>query len=252
MLNCNDEDILAILKEGEPISITRYGDGEAMVLNGFNDMETFKMVCKRQFGYIPCVEDLEAIRANLIDAYQNTDIIGIPVNKRLDNKDSYWYKATEILTREVGPEHLQHKRFTNIDVHNHFQDKDFYKEFLTGIDNLCYISCRNLDSELKTAFNIKNIESYIIAPEAKFTSGYEGVNHYPDQFKEIYRVITRWHVKGSICLVGAGVVGKIYCNWLRDLGGTAFDIGNVFDSWAGRCTRGPGRGLNARDNTYKL
>ena len=50
----------------------------------------------------------------------------------------------------------------------------------------------------------------------------------------------------------AGVIGKIYTNWMRDRGGVAIDIGAAVDLWAGRATRGEKRGLNAIDETYKL
>ena len=98
------------------------------------------------------------------------------------------------------------------------------------------------------------VNKYTIAPEAKFTSGYEGPLHYPEQFNRIHRWMTVQleNFPGSLLLVGAGVIGKIYCNWMRDRGGVAFDIGAVMDLWAGFSTRGPNRGLNVKDESYKL
>jgi hypothetical protein len=45
------------LKTKTPTCITRYGDGEAIILNGFNDVEKLKMVMKRQIGLVPGIED---------------------------------------------------------------------------------------------------------------------------------------------------------------------------------------------------
>jgi hypothetical protein len=56
----------------------------------------------------------------------------------------------------------------------------------------------------------------------------------------------------SLCLVGAGVVGKIYNIWFKRRGGVSLDIGSIFDLWAGRKTRGKDRGIDVIDNTYKL
>ena len=41
-------------------------------------------------------------------------------------------------------------------------------------------------------------------------------------------------------LVGAGALGKAYCEAVRQQGGVAVDIGSGFDGWAGVMSR-PGR-----------
>ena len=38
--------------------------------------------------------------------------------------------------------------------------------------------------------------------------------------------------QGAIFLVGAGVLGKIYCDVIKEKGGIAIDIGAIFDAWA--------------------
>lgn len=250
------DDLLEILQyklqTKEPLSLIRYGDGEAIILTGFKDMKALNFVYRRQFGYLPAIDHAEEIRENLIQAYSECDIIGIPTRDSFTSPDSYWVKAKNILLHNVSPDILETKRLCSIDVHSHFLDKGHYKTLMQGQDTICYISCRNIDKEIKEAFDIKNVYSYQIAPEAKFTSGYKGEKHYPDQFNEIKKWMTRVPVEGNLCLVGAGVVGKVYCNWFRNMGGIGFDIGSIFDSWAGYATRGTGRGLNAVDNTFKL
>ncbi len=240
------------LSEKKPASITRFGDGEAMVLNGFNDMHALKLVMKRQFGYVPPIDEIEAIRNNLIQAYTDADIIGVPVNKRLDDKKSYWYRAFNILTENVGIEVLQGKDLTSIDFHSHFLDEGYWHKLLDGRDTLCYISCRDLDEAFKRRYGIKNVWSYIIAPEMKFDLTYSGKKHYPDQFNEIRRWVTKIPVEGNLCLVGAGVAGKIYNSWFKERGGISVDAGSCFDDWAGKVTRGPNRGAESFDDTHKL
>lgn len=257
MIDIEACDMLALVKQKvadkEPVSIVRYGDGEAIVLNGFKDIYSLKSVMKRQFGYIPFVEEIEAIRENLISAYAGADIIGIATKNRfMDDEKSYWYKGYGILNDSIGIGTMLEKKFTNIDFAYNWVDNNCYAELLTGAETVCYISCRNIDQQLKDTFKIKEVFSYIIAPEMKFTSGYEGVKHFPDQFNKIQKWVTKVPVEGNICLTGAGVAGKIYNNWFRDLGGIAIDVGSVFDSFAGKLTRGPGRGMDVEDKTYKL
>lgn len=257
MIDIKIEDMLGVvldhLRKKKPLSVCRFGDGEAMVLNGFKDMTALKYVMKRQFGEVPSIYHIEQIRNNLIEAYRGADIIGVPTHNRfMDDHKSFWYRASGILDEAVGIDVLQTKLFTSIDFHSHWLDNNSFEKLLTGLDTICYISCRNLDEQLKARFGIKNVWSFQIAPEMKFTSGYEGEKHFPDQFNKIHRWVTKVPVEGNLCLVGAGVAGKIYNNWFRDLGGISVDVGSVFDSFAGKATRGKNRGLDADDNQFKL
>jgi hypothetical protein len=234
-----------------PTSITRYGDGEAIILNGFKDMDSLKAVCKRQLGEIPLVEHIEQIRENLITAYKESDIIGVPAGKRIHDEHSYWKKAMQILLENVGPEFLEGKQFASTDFHSHFLDVGYFDTLLKGVDTICYVSCRSLDDAFKSRYGISNTWSYQIAPEIKFTE-YEGEKHYPEQFNKIRRWVTKVPVEGNICLVGAGVVGKLYCSWFKERGGIAIDVGSCFDQWAGLVTRGRNRGKDKKDETHKL
>lgn len=242
-----------LIAEKKPTSIVRYGDGEAIVLSGWSDIEKLKRVLRRQLGYVPPVEEIEAIQANLIEAYKGADIIGVPADNRfMDDPTTYWHRAYSILEKNIGEDVLAQKVLTDIDFHSHWLETGAFDQLLTGRDNVCYISCRQLDSQLKKRFDINKVWSFIISPEMMFTSGYKGPKHFPDQYNQIRRWVTKVPVENNICLVGAGYVGKIYCNWFRDLGGIAIDIGSVFDSWSGRKTRGPGRGVDAVDDQFKI
>ena len=43
--------------------------------------------------------------------------------------------------------------------------------------------------------------------------------------------------QGEVFLVGAGFLGKIYCQTIKNLGGIALDIGSAADYWMGYQTR---------------
>jgi len=233
------------LKERKSLSVIAGGDGEMAIIERFEDIDMVKMIFKRQFGFIPAIDVAEQIADNLLDAYRNADIVALKLNPR-EGLNKYWYECE----KRLNSHGVELKNTIDLDYRYQWLHEGKYLELLNGLENLCYISCRNLDEQFK-AVGVKNVHSYIIAPEAKFTNGYEGMNHYPDQYKDIERWMKGMPVSISLCLTGTGII-KDYCNWFRDLGGVALDIGSVFDQWAGRKTRGEGRGLNVEDNQFKL
>lgn len=245
------DQILSRLQEEKPLSIIRIGDGEGMALNCSKNLETYKLfneaVLKRQMGYYPPMDQVFDIRDNLIKAYSNCDIIGIPMHTQQTN--AHWNNVKTILDENVS-KHTEN--YCSIDVHYNFLNAGFFETLLQNKEVFNYISCRNIDKDLSRKFDIELINRYQIAPEAKFTSGYKGDNHYPDQFNKVQRWMDVVGAKGKLLLVGAGVIGKIYCNWWRDRGGIAFDIGSVLDDWAGKITRGANRGLDTEGSKNKL
>jgi len=245
------DDILNILNTKRPVSIVRAGDGEKIVLESNKDLPSYHLciqsVMKRQMGYEPIMSDVEAVRQNLITAYGGADIIGLPMQKNLDNLNKHWRDVENV----VKPLATTNK-FCSTDIGYDLLYSGGLDQWLTGQKQVVYISCRDIDQQLKDRYGIKIVSSYIIPPEAKFTSGYEGERHYPDMFNKIEWWLDAARCKGVPCLVGAGVIGKIYTNWMRDRGGIAIDLGAVFDLWAGFSTRGPSRGLNVKDENYKL
>lgn len=249
-MNLTPLDIFNILQTSRPVSIIRCGDGEGIVLNSNKGLSEYKTcienVMKRQVGYEPTMTDVEAIRENLIKAYEEADIVGIPMHKNLDSLGKHWTSVEET----VKPL-CKTKKFTSTDVCYDMLYEGLLEKWLRDKPVVNYISCRNIDEPLKRVFNIGQVNSFIIAPEVKFTS-YDGIPHYPDQFNKMEWWMNSAPCKGNPCLVGAGVIGKIYTNWFRDRGGVAIDIGAVFDLLAGFETRGPGRGLDKEYEKYKL
>lgn len=252
MINLSTDDVYFKIKshliKKLPLAITRYGDGEAMLLDKEPEGEEYReYVFKRQLGDNISDEHKSQIRSHLRSAYRNSDIIGIPTSKH-KSKGDYWNKAQDILERHTP----LNKDYCSIDIHQEFLSQDFFKGLLTNRKKVYYISAYNIDNQLKEQYNIEDVQSFQIAPEIKFNPQYEGEPHYPNHFNEIGRWINTLDCEGALCLVGAGVTGKIYNTWFKNQGGVSMDIGSVFDAWVGKNTRGKDRGANAVDNTYKL
>lgn len=247
----NAEQVLELLRSkiGQGYSLIRYGDGEARVLNGLNEPQEYARILRRQLGDGTVFQDAVRIRENLISAIKNSDLLGLPFGK--EKHGGGWENAFDVLNKFV-PSPGSYRRNCHIDIHSHFLDKGYYAELLKGVEVVNYISCRKIDKQIADTFGIPFVNSYQIAPEIMFSPNYKGKRHYPDQFVKIESWMDKMPVKDSVCFVGGGVVGKIYCNWFRDRGGVAMDIGSVFDSWGGFKTRGQGRGAGVKDLEYKL
>lgn len=253
-INLSYKDALYRIKKhliyGMPLALIRYGDGEAMLLD--DNKEDSDFVFNRQLGKGVSEDHKQEIKNNLIEAYKKADIIGRPTSRH-SNRQDHWGKANEILSRYISLKKDSCSIDTFYDcLNNNDLNQSGFDELLMNRETLFYINSNNLDEVLKQKYNIKNIKSFIIAPEMKFSPDYNGDVHYPTQFNQIKEWIGNLNCENDLCLVGAGAIGKIYNIWFKEKGGISLDIGGVFDLWAGKNTRGPGRGPGAIDNTYKL
>lgn len=228
----------------ERFFVCRCGDGEAILLNGFNDKEKLQWLFKRQLGYMPELKEVEQIKQNLICAYKDADVIGMPENKR-PNLNEYWYKCYELLEKEL----VVLPPTTTVDFHNEWLDHGKIHELLKGREVLYYVSCHELSEKL-SEISGGDVYGLHISGEQTFFPGES--KHYPDQFNKIKRWIQSIDMRGQLFIYGAGIVGKIYGMWAAQQGAVALDIGNVFDLLAGFKTRGQGRGQGVKYEKYKL
>lgn len=231
----NTEEVIKIFKSGATVSLIRCGDGEKVILDGFKNSD-FIPTFKGQLGYLPASKTVEEIQSILIEAIAGCDILGVPINHEGQGDD---WKFVEATIDSIIP--TATKKRCSINVHLDILETEGYEELLTGRP-IALIGCRDITEKVKAKFKTDKVEWFPIAPEMKFTS-YNGDKHYPDQFSRVKDWMGGIN-KESILLVGGGFTGKIYCNWWRDLGGQALDIGSVMDEWAGYATRGPERGRN--------
>lgn len=236
------EAVIEAMAGKDPVSLIRCGDGEKIVLEGFSSYMTYNSILKRQLGYSPPIEDAEAIRNNLMRAINQCDILGVPRHKNLKHMGPHWRNVENSIEKHCPD--VTAKR-CSLDVHYDILECDGYDKFLMK-KPIAYIGCRDLTAGLMRRYQTQRVDWYKISPEAKFTS-YDPQSepkHYPDQFIRVERWMDSVKPEGRVLLVGAGIIGKIYCNWWRDRGGRAMDIGSVMDEWAGRVTRGPDRELD--------
>jgi hypothetical protein len=78
------------------------------------------------------------------------------------------------------------------------------------------------------------IEHFVIPGEHWFRRDTSGEHaHYPVVFERCLDWISRTVKPGQLWLVGAGILGKIYCQAIRAQGGVAIDVGSVIDLSSG-------------------
>ena len=239
------------LKTKTPISITRLGDGEALLLNTTETItpNPLNRWLKKQFNYVMDRKLVLEIKQLVMEGYDKSDIIGVPTQKHRDTGGQYWRDAEDKLI-ELVPS-TKNKPKASIDLHTDLLQSGLLDKLLYAQDELIYLSCRHLDKELESKYNLK-VTSKHVTPQQKFEFNRIQSKYYPDDYKDVVKFIKKVDCKGKLCLVGTGMLGKYYTSLLKEHGGIAVDIGHVFDKWAGMITRGQGKGLGKTDNTYKL
>jgi len=234
-------DVLSFLiqkkKAGEPASLIRLGDGEGRLL-GYPEIvektsdnaNCLDHSLQIWFGHDDFkVNDLKDLSSQLRDAVKNADIVGLPRLKQYQAHLVYRYVSQAITRFNLLNDTPV---ITDAAIHRYFQFGLFYRLLLDNLDFIGLITGRpQLAAIVKGTFNIEEVKQYLIPAEAIHPGGLEG-NHYPDRFLSL-KAELQVPYQGAIFLVGAGALGKIYCDWIKQQGGIAIDIGSICDSWSG-------------------
>lgn len=225
--------VIKALDTNTPFSLIRIGDGECMVLS--NNTYPFK----RQFGFIP--DHIPRIQNKIKNAYQNADIVGVPTERhKLISK--YW-RTAEYYVPDNTPK-------TSIDIHSELNESGLIFDIVKNRDVVC-ITGRDIKTPLEYVGGC-NVTQIKITPELLFEEDKKQEPHYPNQYNKVVEYIFNNDFHGKVCLVGAGFLGKIYCDLLKNSGGVVIDMGSIFDLWAGKITRGSKKGVNSYTDEGKL
>jgi len=214
-----------------PSSIIRLGDGEGAIM-GFPDITNRPQVDRSLsiwFGTKSFSEEtIVDLAIRLRSAVRNADLLGLPREKQVSLHPLYKAVLESIDYYKLqSPTQL----IADAALHRYMQFALFFRRLLMNKEFVGIITPRTqLTQTLKDNFNIKKIDAYSIKGESKH-SGDEQTPHFPDRFFELERNLTV-PFKGALFLVGAGALGKIYCDWIKQRGGIALDIGAIFDAWA--------------------
>jgi len=100
-------------------------------------------------------------------------------------------------------------------------------DIMKGRKIFCITNQAKILDELKRKSNAELIDFYQIPRR-----GRKG-KHFLDHYSKIMKLIKLNAKHYDLFLIGAGLLGKIYCDEVRRCGGRAFDSGRLFDFWGG-------------------
>lgn len=246
------------IKHHKPTSAIRLGDGEgnvlALCLKSLDKYKDFKFNClKRSLGIwfganrqFTDHEFLVEISQELQSVIDNSDVIGMPYFSRIQQeyrRDNRGYSGVADVVNYFYDfrEKASSKVIANSNFHILFHKYDLYKSLLRDLDFCGLITChRELAEKVRSLFAIKNIRSYYIPGEKcqykiLSTESLFGT-HYPNRYRELIKEL-EVPFEGACFLVAGGILGKLYCNLIKNQGGIALDIGSAADLWMGYKTR---------------
>lgn len=253
------------IRDRTPLSLIRLGDGEARFL-AFCAPWVRDIISREEaecgvgfhwenwFGQTFAAvapSDLQSLAGAFQAALIGADILGVSPAARYRN-DTFTRGYLGVLERVVGDITTRHQdvalasAYANVELH---QRSAFYQELLSGIDFLGVISPHpGLAARLAHYHGISEVREYVVPGESRlpgFARGREAGLHIPDRYNELIATL-RIPRQGAVFLVAAGLLAKIYCHRIRQLGGIAIDVGSIVDAWTGFVTRpiqhsGPGQ-----------
>lgn len=222
--------IIDRIKRRIPTSIIRLGDGEGAVLGypeiiGREDVDFSLQIWLRTTNISE--KRIRSLTDALRCSVANADILGLPRKKQVDN--SHRYRA---VLEAISRFELLNDRtlLTHAALHRLLQHALLYRPIIENRDFLGIISCRSLQCTLAREFNVEHVQWYGVRGELTDV-GVVDTLHFPDGFDEIRENLVVPY-SGALFLIGAGCFGKIYCQWVKEQGGIALDIGSIFDAWA--------------------
>lgn len=219
--------IKSALESREAFSYVRMNDGEAVILGAFGDVHqgAVRKIIRHWWAkeILPDGE-IEEIRQTLLDAAADADILAF--YDEFDKKPER-YQACGKMLRKYAKLHSD-QSYLEVNCHYEWQAQDRYVDLFENVDRIAYISCYDLTDALSRKFGFDEVRRVSIPGHARYT---EGGPHWPERFRELC-VDLQSVEKGSVWLVGAGVLGKHYCRLIKKAGGVALDLGSVFDFWA--------------------
>jgi hypothetical protein len=251
------ERIRAVIEAGRPASCLRLGDGEGNILGAcdgeFRNLQRLsaQKAAEMHFGRWLPGSSLASLSRETFEAIANADVVGVPCTGRIERLyrnlrvrkrgsrfdirgacgtiDALRYSYAALSS--ASPDRV----ITNCWFHRDLLP--LYKNMLRGTPKLGLISCYpDLPDRLRTAFGAEQITLFAIPNQVSNTGRRPSSPHYPDVFEAVMRSLGAIE-EGQLVLVAAGLLGKIYCNRIKQCGGIALDIGSVADVWMGQRAR---------------
>lgn len=231
--------------EGAFISISPYDDVRFPTLYKHNREDRAKVWFNGQI-------DLEgsgfiSLARNLGNILQNADIVGIPYSSWLEHE----YRIISMtgisslvnVLRFVDRSQVRSFRYLcRQTIHIDLWRSGAMERILRSQQEIGLISCHaGLPEIIQKRFDIRNIDFYKIPGEKMHSNiigdgAVKGI-HFPDRYTEIMATFDGSRIDGKLFIVAGGILGKFYCDKIKQCGGVAIDVGSLVDGWIGANTR---------------
>lgn len=221
------EQVALAIRSAKGFSLLRLGNGEGCVL-GWPNEQGIAEALEIWFGRTDLNDsELDTIATGLHQAIRRSDVLGLPTRFQSSQRPD-WMMVFRGIERHglcSGSQML-----TDHVVHWYLQWSGALALLLRGLDQISIIGCRDIGPQIADAFGVGSVRTYLVRGEAAFP-GPVSKPHWPDGFVDLSRALETVR-PGDVFLVGAGVLGKIYCDCIKTRGGIAIDVGSLLDSWA--------------------
>ncbi len=247
--------ILGAITRRHGFSLVRLGDGEGRVLGypgHFTDQEVLAQVLHYQFGpesmqRVKAADpdnwigaSMSFLRGKLEQSVQNADMLGVPVSEfycgmqKAITHGMLGY-ACAMLYAMSSTRPLKPTDYVGTNVFQLAAAKGaIFKNIVLQAKWIYLVGPWDLRPDLANVFGRADL-NYIRVPGHYTWRGSTGFGQYPDLYRYVEtRLLKLGDISGCLFLVGAGILGKYYCDLIKRQGGVALDIGSVFDSWAKR------------------
>lgn len=231
------DDALAAADERRGYCAIRLGDGESQVLAGVMADLIGALGVDGGGDWNELAEpEYAAFRDRLGDAIAAADVVGVPdISQSLTGPECYG---------EVTAQFLEYGASTRALLPGGC-DLGWALEISGQIDRLI-ARCTGIigpinPSDLRRVPRSAPVEWLQVPGELRFYPESSGIE--TSHWGKFESIVEHDFRAGQVWLVGAGILGKVYCAAIKRSGGVAIDIGSVMDVWAGRQdTRGTVRG----------
>jgi hypothetical protein len=246
--------ILTRLDQREPLSLIRLNDGESYAfpipeVEGIERkrFEDDQLLRERQlWGVSPPPDVRRAIRHAVRRAYETCDIIGPPsvyrvlqcfdrMKVRFGRTDQQRGLMT-VLAATGATIPLAGKIVTEDRCGQCIFDRTALEAMIAAAESVLVVSCW---SEKDLGIQGRPTRYIVVSPELKVrdlaASGMEPPIF--ESYGKIAAQVRRESGPGTLVLVGAGVVGKIFVEEAKQAGAVALDVGALLDNLAGHHTR---------------
>jgi hypothetical protein len=234
-----------------PFALVRVGDGEGRLLgypHFFSRAEVIRECITYQYGTAAveelnrsCVPDaidsgVRQLCSLIRQSLTNADAVGIPmpihfdIGADPDKVNGIAGFASAVLSAVASCPHIDQHHIFDTYIFPEMYRRGLLVDALRAASHISLISHTDLRAQLAPQFGVRDMAFYKIPGHQTFMASDEA--QFPVFWKTIVsRIVVPF--QGSVFLVGAGYLGKVYCDVIKQRGGIALDVGSLFDGWSG-------------------